>query len=210
MQSLQATSSSASGSFGPDGRVPGWDYDETALDTGGGLRPSLTGQGLGRAVISAGLDFGRAPLRARGLPGHRGLVQPAGAGNWSRDSGSSASRPSSRQPGTAGRSRCWCAARPTDPVSVGEDAPADLVAAALVVEHQVTHRVGQALALPAALRTPGRLPPTGGRRCHGGLDGVRRCAQVVLGDVGDCTAAWPAAYAANRAGPRRSRAAPMA
>ena len=43
-------------SFGPDGRVPGWDYDDTALDTGGGLRPSLTGQGLGRAVISAGLD----------------------------------------------------------------------------------------------------------------------------------------------------------
>lgn len=47
-------------SFGPDGRVPGWDYDDTALDTGGGLRPSLTGQGLGRAVISAGLAFGRA------------------------------------------------------------------------------------------------------------------------------------------------------
>ena len=47
-------------SFGPDGQVPGWDYDGTALDTGGGLRPSLTGQGLGRAVISAGLDFGRS------------------------------------------------------------------------------------------------------------------------------------------------------
>lgn len=47
-------------SFGPDGQVPGWDYDHSALDTGGGLRPSLTGQGLGHAVISAGLDFGRA------------------------------------------------------------------------------------------------------------------------------------------------------
>jgi ribosomal-protein-alanine N-acetyltransferase len=47
-------------SFGPDGRVPGWDYDESALDTGGGLRPSLTGQGLGRVAIAAGLDFGRA------------------------------------------------------------------------------------------------------------------------------------------------------
>ncbi|QSR32138.1 GNAT family N-acetyltransferase [Nocardioides sp. S5] len=47
-------------SFGPDGRVPGWDYDDSALDTGGGLRPSLTGQGLGRAAIAAGLDFGRA------------------------------------------------------------------------------------------------------------------------------------------------------
>ena len=49
-------------SFGPDGRVPGWDYDDSALDTGGGLRPSLTGQGLGRSVISAGLEFGRAQL----------------------------------------------------------------------------------------------------------------------------------------------------
>ena len=47
-------------SFGPDGQVPGWDYDDSALDTGGGLRPSLTGQGLGRAVIAAGLDHGRA------------------------------------------------------------------------------------------------------------------------------------------------------
>ena len=47
-------------SFGPDGRVPGWRYDDSALDTGGGLRPSLTGQGLGPAVIAAGLAFGRA------------------------------------------------------------------------------------------------------------------------------------------------------
>lgn len=46
-------------SFGPDGQVPGWDYDDTALDTGGGLRPDLIGQGIGRAVIWAGLEFGR-------------------------------------------------------------------------------------------------------------------------------------------------------
>lgn len=48
-------------SFGPDGRVPGWAYDDAALDTGGGLRPGLTGQGrgLGRAAIAAGLAFGR-------------------------------------------------------------------------------------------------------------------------------------------------------
>lgn len=47
-------------SFGPDGQVPGWEYDDCALDTGGGVRSELIGQGLGRTVISAGLAFGRA------------------------------------------------------------------------------------------------------------------------------------------------------
>ena len=47
-------------SFGPDGQVPGWAYDDQALDTGGGLRPQLVGQGLGRRAISVGLEFGRA------------------------------------------------------------------------------------------------------------------------------------------------------
>ena len=46
-------------SFGPDGQVPGGDYDDSALDTGGGLRPELTGQGLGREAIGTGLEFGR-------------------------------------------------------------------------------------------------------------------------------------------------------
>ena len=46
-------------SFGPDGRVPGGSYDSSALDTGGGLRPDLTGKGLGREAISTGLGFGR-------------------------------------------------------------------------------------------------------------------------------------------------------
>ena len=43
--------------------MPGWDYDAHhpgALDTGGGLRPDLTGRGLGRAAIAAGLAHGRA------------------------------------------------------------------------------------------------------------------------------------------------------
>jgi ribosomal-protein-alanine N-acetyltransferase len=46
-------------SFGADGRVPGWEYDDRALDTGGGLRPGLTGRGLGREAIATGLAFGR-------------------------------------------------------------------------------------------------------------------------------------------------------
>ena len=48
-------------SFGPDGQVPGGAYDDAALDTGGGLRPELTGQnrGLGRRAIATGLAFGR-------------------------------------------------------------------------------------------------------------------------------------------------------
>ena len=46
-------------SFGADGQVPGGSYDSAALDTGGGLRPDLTGKGLGREAIVTGLDFGR-------------------------------------------------------------------------------------------------------------------------------------------------------
>ena len=46
-------------SFGADGQVPGGSYDASALDTGGGLRPDLTGRGLGRAAIGTGLEFGR-------------------------------------------------------------------------------------------------------------------------------------------------------
>jgi ribosomal-protein-alanine N-acetyltransferase len=46
-------------SFGSDGQVPGGEYDDSALDTGGGLRPDLTGRGLGREAIATGLEFGR-------------------------------------------------------------------------------------------------------------------------------------------------------
>lgn len=51
-------------SFGEDGQVPGGPYASTTpaggtvLDTGGGLRPDLTGRGLGRRAIAAGLLFG--------------------------------------------------------------------------------------------------------------------------------------------------------
>ncbi len=44
--------------FGMKARVPGGDYTEDALDTGGGLRPDLTGRGLGLSVLQAGLSFG--------------------------------------------------------------------------------------------------------------------------------------------------------
>ena len=52
-------------SFGPDGRVPGGSYDDSALDTGGGLRPELTGlgRGLGRRAIAIGLEYGRERFR---------------------------------------------------------------------------------------------------------------------------------------------------
>ncbi len=45
--------------FGADAQVPGGQYDNSALDTGGGLRPDLTGRGLGRQAIATGLAFGR-------------------------------------------------------------------------------------------------------------------------------------------------------
>jgi ribosomal-protein-alanine N-acetyltransferase len=44
--------------FGAEGRVPGYDYDDAALDTGGGLRPDLTGGGRGAEVIATGLAYG--------------------------------------------------------------------------------------------------------------------------------------------------------
>ena len=44
--------------FGPEGQVPGGTYAGDALDTGGGLRPDLTGRGLGRAAIALGLAHG--------------------------------------------------------------------------------------------------------------------------------------------------------
>lgn len=44
--------------FGPDAQVNGGDYRENALDLGGGLHPDYTGQGLGRPVIAAAMNFG--------------------------------------------------------------------------------------------------------------------------------------------------------
>ncbi|MBT8241970.1 MAG: GNAT family N-acetyltransferase [Acidimicrobiia bacterium] len=45
--------------FGSDAQVPGGDYGEDALDIGLGVRPDLTGKGLGRVVIGAVVDLAR-------------------------------------------------------------------------------------------------------------------------------------------------------
>jgi RimJ/RimL family protein N-acetyltransferase len=43
--------------LGEDGRVPGWNYDDSALDLGMGLRPDLTGQGQGSAFLAGVISF---------------------------------------------------------------------------------------------------------------------------------------------------------
>jgi ribosomal-protein-alanine N-acetyltransferase len=45
--------------------VPGGTYGADALDTGGGLRPDLTGRGLGREALEVGLAFGRSRFAPR-------------------------------------------------------------------------------------------------------------------------------------------------
>ena len=49
--------------FGEDAQVGGGDYSADALDMGGGLRPDLTGQGLGPQIMRAAMTFAR-PLFA--------------------------------------------------------------------------------------------------------------------------------------------------
>jgi [ribosomal protein S18]-alanine N-acetyltransferase len=51
--------------FGEDARVPGGDYRADALDMGGGLRPDLTGHGLGPQIMRAALDFARVEFAPR-------------------------------------------------------------------------------------------------------------------------------------------------
>jgi ribosomal-protein-alanine N-acetyltransferase len=51
--------------FGEDARVPGGDYSADALDMGGGLRPDLTGRGLGPRVMRAAMDFARVEFSPR-------------------------------------------------------------------------------------------------------------------------------------------------
>ncbi|GAB5558493.1 MAG: hypothetical protein SynsKO_01400 [Synoicihabitans sp.] len=46
-------------SFGEDGQVRGGQYPDGFLDTGGGLRPDLTGRGRGGPVLQCGLRFAK-------------------------------------------------------------------------------------------------------------------------------------------------------
>lgn len=46
-------------SFGEEARVAGGDYKGDALDVGLGLRPDLTGKGLGLGFVMAGLEFAK-------------------------------------------------------------------------------------------------------------------------------------------------------
>jgi RimJ/RimL family protein N-acetyltransferase len=48
--------------FGADAQVPGGNYDNPALDVGMGMRPDLTGQGLGATFVSAVLRFARQEM----------------------------------------------------------------------------------------------------------------------------------------------------
>lgn len=51
--------------FGEDARVPGGDYRADTLDMGGGLRPDLTGRGLGPQILRAAMDFATAKFSPR-------------------------------------------------------------------------------------------------------------------------------------------------
>ncbi len=51
--------------FGDDARVLGGDYAADALDMGGGLRPDLTGRGLGPHVMLAAIAFARLHFAPR-------------------------------------------------------------------------------------------------------------------------------------------------
>jgi [ribosomal protein S18]-alanine N-acetyltransferase len=51
--------------FGEDAQVPGGDYSANALDMGGGLRPDLTGHGLGPRIMRAAMDFARSEYSPR-------------------------------------------------------------------------------------------------------------------------------------------------
>lgn len=54
-------------SFGEEARVAGGDYSGDALDIGLGLRPDLTGKGLGLGFVKAGLEFANEQFSPEGF-----------------------------------------------------------------------------------------------------------------------------------------------
>ncbi len=54
-------------SFGQDGRVPGGEYSELALDIGLMIKPELTGQGLGSEFIEDVIRFARKQFKPNQL-----------------------------------------------------------------------------------------------------------------------------------------------
>jgi RimJ/RimL family protein N-acetyltransferase len=53
--------------FGHDAQVPGGSYAGGALDIGLGLRPDLTGRGLGRSFVAAVIEFAQATFAPQQL-----------------------------------------------------------------------------------------------------------------------------------------------
>ena len=54
--------------YGIDARVPGGDYSEASLlDVGLGMRPDLTGRGLGANLLAAILGFGKVTFPSEGF-----------------------------------------------------------------------------------------------------------------------------------------------
>ena len=53
--------------LGPDARIPGWNYDDSALDLGMGLRPDWTGQGKGYGCLIAVLALVESESPGRAL-----------------------------------------------------------------------------------------------------------------------------------------------
>ena len=63
--------------FGYEGQVPGGDYSQDALDVGIGMRPELTGQGLGYAFVGAVLAYAEQTYAPQSVPARASPVQPA-------------------------------------------------------------------------------------------------------------------------------------
>jgi [ribosomal protein S18]-alanine N-acetyltransferase len=51
--------------FGKEAQVPGWNYDNKPIDIGLGLKPSLTGKGLGYEFVKEGITFAQKQFIAK-------------------------------------------------------------------------------------------------------------------------------------------------